>query len=185
MLNLSAHDVLNPFHNIPLAMTTLNSRLQLALLKRKKSRNLIEKGFTLVELMIVIVIVGVLSSVALPNFLSQTVKAKGTECTSKLGSILSQASSEALISTADGDALAAELVLEETTNSDVCTFTVTPIGTGTNAGTTYEGTAVGKGDLASKYDAKGCANFANAKRDIKTDTSDGTPAASASDAICT
>ena len=39
-------------------MTTLNHRLTLALLNRKKSKNILEKGFTLVELMIVIVIVG-------------------------------------------------------------------------------------------------------------------------------
>lgn len=38
-----------------------------------------QQGFTLVELMIVIVIVGILSAVALPNFLSQTSKAKATE----------------------------------------------------------------------------------------------------------
>ncbi|QNI85827.1 prepilin-type N-terminal cleavage/methylation domain protein [Synechococcus sp. PROS-7-1] len=68
-------------------MTTLNSRLQLAMLNRKKSRNLLEKGFTLVELMIVIVIVGVLSAVALPNFLSQTQKAKASECVQQLGAI--------------------------------------------------------------------------------------------------
>ena len=72
-------------------MTTLNSRLQLALLNRKKGRNLLEKGFTLVELMIVIVIVAVLSSVALPNFLKQTDKAKATEAKTALASILKQA----------------------------------------------------------------------------------------------
>ena len=71
-------------------MTSLNSKLQLALLNRKKGRNLLEKGFTLVELMIVIVIVGVLSSVALPNFLNQTAKAKATECTTKMTGLLKQ-----------------------------------------------------------------------------------------------
>ena len=67
-------------------MTSLNSKLQLALLNRKKGRNLIEKGFTLVELMIVIVIVGILSSVALPNFLAQQSKAreiKAMQCKSE------------------------------------------------------------------------------------------------------
>lgn len=74
-------------------MTTLNSRLQLALLNRKKGRNLIEKGFTLVELMIVIVIVGILSAVALPNFLNQTGKAKLTEAQGKVSAALKQAQS--------------------------------------------------------------------------------------------
>ena len=77
-------------------MASLNSRLQLALLNRKKSRNLIEKGFTLVELMIVIVIVGVLSAVALPNFLSQTNKAKGTEARSQISSIVKGAAASYL-----------------------------------------------------------------------------------------
>ena len=72
-------------------MTPLNSRLQLALLNHWKSRNLLEKGFTLVELMIVIVIVGILSAVALPNFLSQTGKAKLTEAQGKVSAGFKQA----------------------------------------------------------------------------------------------
>ena len=72
-------------------MTTLNSRLQLALLNRKKGRNLLEKGFTLVELMIVIVIVGILSAVALPNFLNQAGRARVTEAQSKISAALKQA----------------------------------------------------------------------------------------------
>ena len=74
-------------------MTSINSKLQLALLNRKKGRNLIEKGFTLVELMIVIVIVGILSSVALPNFLSQSNKARATEGKMQVATILKQAGS--------------------------------------------------------------------------------------------
>ena len=69
-------------------MTSLNPRLRLALLNRKKSRSLLEKGFTLVELMIVIVIVGILSAVALPNFLSQTDRAKATEAKSQAKAFL-------------------------------------------------------------------------------------------------
>ena len=61
------------------------------MLNRKKARNALEKGFTLVELMIVIVIVGILSAVALPNFLNQTKKAAATEATSNVSSIFKQA----------------------------------------------------------------------------------------------
>ena len=58
-------------------------------LKRKQART--PNAFTLVELLVVVAIVGILSAVALPNFLSQTDKAKATEAKTNITSTLKQA----------------------------------------------------------------------------------------------
>ena len=145
------------------------------MLNRKKGRNALEKGFTLVELMIVIVIVGILSAVALPNFLSQTDKAKSTECTTKFGSLLSGAGAEALANPAVPEAI--QIAANETANSALCDFTIAaPTGTST----IITGTATGIGEISGKYAANGCVNYANGKRDVKTSTT-----GSAAAAVCT
>ena len=145
-------------------MTTLNSRLQLAILNRKKGRNLLEKGFTLVELMIVIVIVGILSSVALPSFLNQRGKAQATEAATQMGVFLKQAYLENLegVSLADSwTNLTTEATAAESKgdfNYFLCTLTAT--------GVTM--TAVGKNGAASGKNLNGSLTFADQKPDVDT-----------------
>jgi type IV pilus assembly protein PilA len=53
----------------------------------QKIRN--RKGFTLVELMIVVAIIGILAAIAIPNFLNFRLKAKTSEAKSNLGAVRS------------------------------------------------------------------------------------------------
>ena len=105
-------------HSHPSDMTSLNSRLQLALLNSKKSHNLIGKGFTLVELMIVIVIVAILSAVALPNFLKQTDKAKATEAKTSIAATIKQAQAGYIENGSDPKTAIADMTTEYGTAAD-------------------------------------------------------------------
>jgi type IV pilus assembly protein PilA len=53
--------------------------LSLSLNNKRSSESTDPAGFTLIELLIVMIIVGILATIALPNFLSQAVKAKQSE----------------------------------------------------------------------------------------------------------
>jgi prepilin-type N-terminal cleavage/methylation domain-containing protein len=48
-----------------------------------------KKGFTLIELMIVVAIIGILASIAIPNFLLYSAKARQVEAKTNLGAIYS------------------------------------------------------------------------------------------------
>ena len=75
------------------AMTSsIRTKLALGLIQGLKRRQAITpNAFTLVELLVVVAIVGILSAIALPNFMSQTDKAKATEAKTHMSSTLKQA----------------------------------------------------------------------------------------------
>ena len=72
--------------------------------------------------MIVVVIVGILSAVALPNFLSQTDKAKATEATTKISALLKEAHAEYQFD-GDVDNVTTAMAGSATTATDTGNFT--------------------------------------------------------------
>ena len=100
----------------------------------KRSMQMVQKGFTLIELMIVVAIIGILAAVALPAYQDYTVRAKASEV------ILAASSCRTAIT---------ELVQSSTTPSIVaalaaapCTFTATKYVASGSVGTAGDITVV-------------------------------------------
>jgi type IV pilus assembly protein PilA len=55
--------------------------------KLRKSCTQKHNGFTLIELLVVIIVVSILGAIALPTFLNQTARARGSEAKSNIGTI--------------------------------------------------------------------------------------------------
>jgi type IV pilus assembly protein PilA len=128
-------------------MTSINSFNLLQrreLIKRLgKKQNALQKGFTLVELLIVVVILGLLSGVALPNFLSQADKARVASANAEAAALVTACE----VALANGDSAAADAdvvrltaalgtdakaLATATTAADSCSVTVTGSAVGTD-----------------------------------------------------
>ena len=148
-------------------MTSSTSlKLALRLIQRsKKQASISPNAFTLVELMVVVSIVGILSAVALPAFMSQADKAKATEAKTNISATLKQAQAKWLEDDDD----------PENAIADMNTSYGTPLDDETNFNYSEESfdatnniwtiTAVASGDsnVESGKAISGCANFETGK----------------------
>ena len=96
------------------------------------------EGFTLIELMIVVAIIGILAAIAIPNFLNYQCKAKQSEAKQSLGTIAK--AQEAYFSEFDAYADNTDAIGFATKGNGRYTYTLAP------NGNTYTATADSIGD---------------------------------------
>lgn len=105
-----------------------------------------DKGFTLIELMIVVAIIGILAAIAIPNFMNYQCKAKQSEAKSNLGNI--RTAEEAYYAEHDAYSSSTSEIGFSTKGQANYTYTVSGNGaSGTGASFTGSASATGGGKL--------------------------------------
>jgi type IV pilus assembly protein PilA len=121
-------------------VTKLKETVMKKMLKNKK-------GFTLIELMIVVAIIGILAAIAIPNFLNYQCKARQSEAKTALGTI--RTLQEAYTAEYDGysnDSGNIGFSMKGQSKYSITGITVADVAPGTN--NSYTATATGTGNMA-------------------------------------
>lgn len=130
----------------------------------RKSMDEKDKGFTLVELLVVMIIIGILAAIAIPIFMNQREKARDTSTKADVSTVGKEIATYYVDGSGTLEASIANGTLTLKTATGVTPAFTTPIKV--SSGTATQATAISYGD-ANKKDSTWCVGLTNASGDLK------------------
>jgi type IV pilus assembly protein PilA len=113
-------------------------------------------GFSLIELLVVVLIIGILAAIAIPSLLDQTTKANDAAAETQVGTLQTAIKTYAIEHSGSyAGATLATLQAIEPTLRDKVTAVAKEVGSPTATGFTIESEAVGSGDVYKLKNAEG------------------------------